>query len=175
MKEISGIFSDKKSLDKAVEKISGYGVLKDHISLLAREGEIKKKLLNDYSSVLELQDRQDIPRIRYISEKSLFALESNLLTAIFYIGAAAAIIIGISINKPVILDLVMAFVSGFFMMFFGMFISGILRKRHGDYIERKLDKGGLLFWIKVDDRANIKSIYRTLRKNSAKNVKVRSL
>lgn len=175
MKEISGVFADKKSLDKAVEKIIEFGVKKENISLLAREKKIKKALSDDYSRVLELRNKKDIPRIRYISEKSLFKLEENFLTVIFFIGVIAAVTIGISMHKPVLFDVILAFIAGYCMMILGILISGIVRKKHGDYLERKLDKGGLLFWIDVEDEDNVRSICKSLRQNSASYVRTRRI
>jgi hypothetical protein len=175
MKEISGVFADKKSLDRAIEKIVEFGVKKENISLLAREEKIKKSLSGDYSHVLELRNKKDIPRIRYISEKSLFKMEENFLGIVSIVGVIAAIIIGILFHKPVLFDVILAFISGYFMMMIGILISGIIRKRHCDYLEKKLDKGGLLFWIDVEDEDEVRSICKSLRQNSASYVRTRRI
>lgn len=173
MKEITGIFSNKSSLDEAFEKLKLYGVSKDDISLLATEKQIKRSLgTTDYASVLDLRDRSDLPRISYISEKSLFSIESIFITFFSYVGIAIAVTFAIFKHKSVGFDVAIGFTVGLFMNFIALVISGIIRKRHGDYIERKLDKGGLLFWVKVRNRSNVRTIYRCLKESSAQNLRV---
>lgn len=172
MKEITGVFNDKASLDEAVERLKLFGVTKDDISLLATEKQIKRNLGADYQSVLELRDRSDLPRISYISEKSLFSMESIFITFVSYVGIAIAVAFAIYKHKSVGFDVAIAFTVGLFMNFIAIIISGIIRKRYGDYVERKLDKGGLLFWIKIREADNLRNIYKCLKENSAQNIRV---
>lgn len=175
MKEIAGIFNDKIALDKAVEQLSKFGINKHDISLLAKEAHIKKKLGNDYSSVLELRDNLNVPRINFISEKSIYSREDIFITSLFYVGLVTAIIITVILHQSISVDLAIAFFAGTTLQIIAMLISGVFRKQHGDYIERKLNKGGLLFWILVDDKISNKEICKILEDCKASNIRIRNI
>lgn len=175
MREITGVFNSKRELDKAMENLSSVGVKKENISLLAREKEIQLSLGKDYSSVLELRDEINIPRIGFLSEKSIYSREAIFVATLFYLGVTAAVVTTVIMHQSVGVDIAVAFFAGTVLQVFAMFTLGIFRKRHGDYLERKLKKGGLLFWIEVDDKVNAKKISTILKQSSAHDVRVRKI
>ncbi len=173
MKEITGIFENKENLDQAFEELGKIGIKKEDIDLAAREKNIRSKLGEDYSSIHDLNAKSDVPRMKYVSEKLFYTRENIFMVTVMYFGVFAAILIAILKHQSVGFDIVVAFSAGMFFQFFGIFISGIFRKRHGDYIERKLNKGGFLFWIKVKGDRNLQNkACKTLRKFSAKKVRI---
>ena len=173
MKEITGIFKNKEDLDLAFEELNKIGIKKENINLLAREKEIRIKLGKDYSSVYDLNDKVKVPRMRYVSEKSFYSRENIFITVSFYIGIIIALITTISMHESIGIDIAVAFFAGMLLQTIGILIAGIFRKRHGDYIEKKLDKGGFIFWIQIKDDKNIKNkAFKILRKYSAKAVHV---
>jgi len=172
MKEITGIFDKKNDLDSACEELSKIGIKKSDISLLAREKDVHAKLGKDYKSVYELKAGDDIPRIEYISEKTFFNRENIFITILFYLGLITALGISVIKQDSISLDIAIAFFAGMFLQLIAIFISSIFRKRHSDYIERKLNKGGFLFWIKLSGKKNLRSkIYKILKKYSAHKVR----
>jgi len=173
MKEITGIFENEKDLDRAFEELVKLGIKKEDIDLAAREKDIKSELGKDYSSIYDLNNKSDVPRMKYVSEKLFYSRENIFITAALYVGMLGAILIAITKHQSIGFDIMIAFSAGIIFQFFGIFISGFFRKRHGDYIERKLDKGGFLFWIKIkNDRSLQNKVCKTLRKFSAKKVRI---
>lgn len=173
MKEITGVFVNKDNLDRASNALEKLGIKKQNISLAAREKDIKNSLGKDYSCVTNLSDNSQIPRIRFISESSYLSRENIFITAMLYIGAVIALLVSILMHKSVGFDLIIAFSAGMVFQFLGILVSGFFRKRHVEYIERKLSKGGFLFWIKVNDDTDlIKEACQILKKHSAKKIRV---
>ena len=173
MKEISGIFKSKKDLDLAFEELEKIGIKKEDINLLAREKDVQASLGKNYSSVHDLDDKSNIPRIKYLSEKSFYNRENFSISILYYLGIIGAVTITAIMHKSIGFDIAIAFFAGTVFQIVGISISGVIRKRHGDYIERKLKKGGFLFWIKVKNEKNLQlKIRRILKKHLAQKIHV---
>jgi hypothetical protein len=172
MKEITGIFQNKQNLDQAFEKLKELEITKDDINLLARENKIRASLGEDYKSVRDLNSKT-MPRINYVSEKLFHARENIFITILFYIGVISAVSVTFYMQESIGVDIAVAFFAGISLQLVGILVSGLFRKRHGDYIERKLNKGGLVFWIKIENNKNKQNeICKILKKFKAKKVRV---
>jgi hypothetical protein len=76
-------------------------------------------------------------------------------------------------HQSIGIDIAIAFFAGMLLQTIAMLVSGVFRKRHADYIERKLRKGGFIFWIKLDnDKDQQNKISRILKRFSAKKIRV---
>ena len=130
---------------------------------------------NDYASIHELEDKAGVPRINFISEKSFYSRENLFITSLFYLGIVTAVVIKASKHQSVAASIAVAFFAGIVLQLIGISISGIFRKKHGDYIDRKLNKGGLLFWIKVKDKKTVNKARVILKKYLAHDMHSKTL
>lgn len=173
MKEITGIFAKKKDLDKAFEELKDCGIKQEDVTLLAREKDVINSLGKDYDSVYDLKRGLNVPRMKYMSEKVFYSREVIFITILYYFGIIGAVVTTVAMHESIGVDIAIAFFAGTLMQFVAIVISGFFRKRRAEYVERKLKKGGFLFWIRVDDNKEKKNkVIEVLRKYSAKKIRL---
>jgi hypothetical protein len=136
---------------------------------------IHKKLHDHYRKVAELEDDPRVPRTAYVSLESIGDAEGGLIGGLMYIGAVAAggaVVASGGTLAGAFLAAAMAGATG------GLFGSGLARfigYHHADYLQRQVEKGGLLLWVRTRDLEHEQRAKRILERHSGEDVHVHEL
>jgi hypothetical protein len=169
-REVVGVFSDADALETAADELLASGFARARISLLAGESAIVEKLGHKYEKVEELEDNLEIPRSVYRSKESFDAGKSALLGSLASIGAVAAA--GVIFASGGALAVTLG--SGLIGAEVGGFIGGVLGEfvdeHHAKYLQRQLDHGGLLLWVRTTDDSEENTAKQILSRHSGRDV-----
>lgn len=170
--EAVGVFHDVSSLDAAVEELRASGFAKDHISLLASEDAVERKLGHRYERVEELEDDPDAPRRVYRTRESLGESEGLLVGSLTYLPAALAAGTVVASAGVVAAAITGAALGGALL---GTVLGHWMDTRHAQWLQEQLDRGGLLLWARAPDAESQQKALAILRKHSAHDVHLHKL
>ncbi|MFO1036949.1 MAG: hypothetical protein U1E45_08900 [Geminicoccaceae bacterium] len=157
VREAVAVFDDVTSLEAAVKELRTAGFVEGSISLLAGHSAVEKKLGRMYKRVEDLEDDPKAPRTAYVSLEKIGAREDRVVSSLTVLptilaagtvvasaGAVAAAIVGTAVGGALI----------------GTVLAHFMDKRHADWLQEQLDRGGILLWVRTptedDERAAIK-------------------
>jgi hypothetical protein len=175
IREAVGVFHAPTSLQDAIDELLSSGFDRAELSLLAGEHAVEEKLHHSYRKVAELEDDLRVPRTAYVSVESIGDAEGGLIGGLMYIGAVAAggaVVASGGTLAGAFLAAAMAGGAG------GLFGSGLARfidYHHAGYLQRQLEKGGLLLWVRTRDREHEQRAKRILERQSGEDVHVHEL
>lgn len=170
--EAVGVFDDVSSLDAAVEELQGSGFPKDHISLLASEDTVERKLGHRYERIEELEDDPNAPRQVYRTRESLGESEGLLVGSLTYLPAVLAAGTVVASAGVVAAAITGAALGGALL---GTVLSHWMDKRHADWLQEQLDRGGLLLWVRTPDPESQQQALSILQQHSAHDVHLHKL
>ena len=172
VREAVAVFDDVSSLEAAVEDLRVAGFAQDAISLLGGQDAVERKLGRTYERVEELEDDPRALRTAFVSEKNLGERENRLLgsltvlptviaagTVVATAGAVAAAIVGTAIAGALV----------------GTVFTHWMDKRHADWLQEQLDRGGLLLWVRTPDPESQQQALSILQQHSAHDVHLHKL
>ena len=172
VREAVAVFDDVSSLEAAVEDLRAAGFAEEAISLLAGQEAVERKLGRTYQRVEELEDDPRAPRTAFVSEKNLGERENRLLgsltvlptviaagTVVATAGAVAAAIVGTAIAGALV----------------GTVFTHWMDKRHADWLQEQLDRGGVLLWVRTPGEAEERKALDILTRYSAHDVHIHEI
>ncbi len=144
VREAVAVLEDVGELETVVEELRAAGFAEDEISLLAAHETVERKLGHVYRRVEELEDDSAAPRTAFVSLKELGEREdrvASLLTILPTLIAAGTVVA--SAGAAVVVG---AAVAGATL---GTALSHFMNKRHAEWLQEQLDRGGLLLWVRT--------------------------
>jgi outer membrane lipoprotein SlyB len=167
VREAVAVFDDVSALEKAVDGLRDAGFAKSDISLLAGHETVEAKLGHMYDRVEELEDEPTAPRTAFVSSKSIGQREDMVVGSLTYLptllaagtvvasaGAVAAAITGNAVAGAAI----------------GTALTHWLDRRHADWLQEQLDRGGILLWVRTSDSVAEEAALSILKRHSAHDV-----
>ena len=174
VREAVGVFHDERSLERAIDDLLAAGFDRAEISLVASHEAVERELGHRYERVAELEDDPHVPRLAYVDIDSRTEGGASLIGGLAYIGAIAATGLVVASGGTLALAVGAAALAGGGGGAIGAFLARIVAGRHGRELERQLDEGGLLLWVKVD-LPREEAALEVLRRHSAGDVHVHEL
>lgn len=168
-REAVAVLDDLVSLEKTVEDLRAAGFAEEDISLLAGHATVESKLGRMYERVEEMEDDPAAPRTAFVSSKDFSRREGMVIASLTYLptliaagtvvasaGAVAAAIAGVAVAGASIATLLTRWMD----------------KRHADWLEEQLDRGGILVWVRTPDTAAERKALEVLGRYSAHDIHV---
>jgi outer membrane lipoprotein SlyB len=174
IREAVGVFHDSDSFQEAIDELLDSGFDRAELSLLASEHAIEAKLGHRYRKVAELEDDPRVPRTAYISLESIGDAEGGLIGGLMYIGAVVAGGAAVASGGTLAGAFLAAAMAGGAGGLFGSALAKLIDYHHADYLERQLDKGGLLLWVRTRDLEHEQRAKRILEHHSGEDVHVQA-
>jgi outer membrane lipoprotein SlyB len=174
-REAVGVFHEPDSLQEAIDELLSSGFDRAEISLLASEHAIETKLSHRYRKVAELEDDPRVPRTAYVSLESIGDAEGGLIGGLMYLGAVAAGGAAVASGGTLAGAFLAAAMAGGAGGLFGSALARLIDFHHADYLQRQLDKGGLLLWVHARDTEHEQRAKRILERHSGEDVHVHEL
>lgn len=172
VREAVAVFDDVGSMEAAVEDLRAAGFGDDAVSMLAGHDTVAAKLGHRYERVEELEDEPLAPRTAYVSAKEIGARESWVVSSLTYLptliaagtvvasaGAVAAAIAGTAVAGATI----------------GTALAHWMDRRHAEWLQEQLDRGGILLWVRTPDEASERQALEVLTRYSAHDVHVHEI
>jgi hypothetical protein len=172
VREAVAVFEDAAALEYAVEDLRAAGFADADISLLAGHETVQRKLGRYYRRVEELEDEPEAPRRAFVSLKSLGERESWVISSLTYLptliaagtvvasaGAVAAAIAGTAVGGALI----------------GTALAHWMDRRHADWLQDQLERGGLLLWVRTPDMAAERKGLEVLTRHSGHDVHIHEI
>jgi hypothetical protein len=168
-REAVAVLDDVVSLEKTVADLRAAGFTEADISLLAGHATVESKLGHMYKRVEELEDDPDAPRTAFVSSKDFSRREGMVIASLTYVptliaagtvvasaGAVAAALAGVAVAGASI----------------GTLLTHWMDRRHAEWLQEQLDRGGILLWVRTPDTAAERRALEVLTRYSAHDVHI---
>lgn len=172
VREAVAMFDSAQSLQSAIDELESSGFNRAELSLLASEDAIREKLGHVYRKNTDLEDNPDAPRVAYVSTETTGDAEGALIGGPLYIAAATAAGIMIASGGPIAATIVAIMVAGGGGAAIGSFLATMMDKHHADFLQKQLDHGGLVLWVRTRDSDHEKRALQILSKHAAHDVHI---
>lgn len=172
VREAVAVVADVATLDRAVADLLDAGFVSAEISLLAGHGTVERKLGRMYQRVEELEDEPLAPRTAFVSTSTLGRREEMVVgsmttlptliaagTVVASAGAVAAAIIGTAVAGALI----------------GTVFARWMDKRHAQWLEEQLERGGILLWVRTRDEAYERRALDILSRHAAHDIHIHEI
>jgi hypothetical protein len=175
VREAVGVFHLWDDLQAAVDTLTERGFDRSELSLLAGEKTVNQKLRHIYQKTSELEDDSEAPRIAFVGRDSLTEGRAAAIGTLGYVGAMAAvggIVASGGTLAAVILGAVAAGGAGSMI---GTLLARALGRERASNVQKQLEKGGLLLWVRTRDAAHEQLAVDILTANKASDVHLHDL
>lgn len=175
IREAVGVFHNSASLQEAIDELLSSGFDRAELSLLAGEHAVEEKLGHRYRKVGELEDDPRVPRTAYVSLESIGDAEGGLIGGLMYVGAVIAGGAAVASGGTLAGAFLAAAMAGSAGGLLGSALAKLIDYHHADYLQRQLDKGGLVLWVHVRDPEHEQRAKGILERHSGEDVHVHDL
>jgi hypothetical protein len=152
-REAVGVFHDVATLERAIDELESSGFDRSALSLLAGEDTIAEKLGHRFERVEYYEDDEAVPRAAYISREAVGDAEGGLVGGLVYVGAVAGGLGGV----------------------IGSALAGLVGEHHARSLQKQLDRGGILLWVRTPDAEHEARATAILGRHAATDVHVHDL
>ncbi len=172
VREAVAVMEDVAALELAVEALEAAGFAAGDISLLAGQDTVESKLGRMYRRVEEAEDDPAAPRTAFVSTRTIARREDVVVgsmttlptlvaagTVVASAGAVAAAITGTAIAGAML----------------GTVLARWMDKRHADWLEEQLERGGVLLWVRTRDEMAERKALEILRQHAAHDIHVHEI
>jgi hypothetical protein len=153
IREAVGVFHSAADIESAIEELEENGFDRAEISLLASDEAVRQKLGH-----------------RFYGDA-----EGALLGGLMYVGALAAAGAVVASGGSFGAILAATAVGGGSGGLIGGILAGLVGKHHSDHLQRQLERGGLLLWVRTRDQAHEQRAVDILKRNKALDVHLHTI
>jgi hypothetical protein len=175
VREAVGVFHDRTSLKNAVEDLMSAGFDRAELSLLASAAAVEEKLPGVYRKIEELEDDPSVPRAAYAGDHSLAEGRTGMIGGLAYIGAMVGAAATVASGGALAAAIAAAAVGGGGAGLIGGLAARYLGRDRAQALQRQLDQGGLLLWVRVRDPGRERRALDILTETGANDVHVHDL
>ena len=168
--EAVAVFHDARTLQSAADALMVAGFDRANLSLLASQDTVEKKLGHVYDSVTELEDDPQVPTQAYAGEDSRTEGMALIASGLFYVGAVTAAGAVVASGGTVAAAIAGALALGGTGGVLGVALARLLGSHHAEALQRHLDRGGLLLWVRTVDTAHESRALEILKANGGEDV-----
>lgn len=172
VREAVAVIEDVSSLESAVDDLLAAGFARADVSLLAGHDTVSRKLGHMYRRVEELEDDPRAPRTAFVSTKSLGRREDIVISSLTYLPTLLAAGVVVASAGAVAAALAGTAVTGALI---GTALAHWMDRRHADWLQEQLDRGGLLLWVRTPDEAAERRALEVLTRYSAHDVHIHEI
>jgi hypothetical protein len=175
VREAVGIFRHPEDFQAAVDELQSSGFHRAELSLLASEEAVEEKLGHRYRRTAALADDPAVPRAAYVSIESIGGAEGGLIGGLMYVGAVAAAGAVVVSGGTLAAGIAAAALAGGGGGLIGSILAKWVGDQHAEYLQKQVDRGGLLLWVRTRDAGYERRAVEILKKHSGESVHVHSL
>lgn len=174
-REAVGVFHDVTTLEGAIDELESSGFDRSALSLLAGEDTVAEKLGHRFERVERYEGDEAVPRAAYVSREAVGDAEGGLVGGLVYVGAVAAAGAVVATGGMLAAVITAAAVAGGLGGVIGSALAGLVGEHHARSLQKQLDRGGILLWVRTPDAAHEARATTILRRHAATDVHVHDL
>jgi len=174
-REASAVFDTSAALQAGVDALLEASFTRDDLSVLGSEEAIRAKFGGKVPDASELAESADTPRGTFVSSDSRSEGLAAAAGIPVYIGGAGAAAVAALEGATIIVTAGAAIGVGLAAGALGLYVANRMEKRHSDQIDKHLKHGGLVLWVRTDDKAREVKALKVLRKNGARDIRVHTV
>jgi len=174
-REASAVFTSAKELQSAVDALLENGFTRPDLSILGSEKALKAKFGDHIPDAAQLADDPGTPRATYVSSDARTEGLAALAGIPVYIGGAGAAAVAGLGGAAVIATAGAALGVGLAAGALGLYAAKRMEKRHADQIDKHLEQGGLVLWVRTDDKEREVKALEILRNKDASDLRMHTV
>lgn len=174
-REAAAVFDSAGALQGAVDALLDAGFTRADLSVLASEEAIRAKFGGRLPDIGELEQSPDTPRATFVSSDARSEGIAALAGIPVYVGGAGAAAIAALEGATIIATAGAALGVGIAAGAVGLYAAHCMEKRHAEQIDKHLKEGGLILWVRADDKAREVAALDVLRKAGARDLRVHTV
>lgn len=147
--EAAAIFSKEESMQAAIDDLLASGFDHGDLSLMASEDTVEQHLGKRYKKVTELEDKREAPHVAYVSPETRGDAQGAVIGTLMYVGAGVLMGPVAAAGGGLAALAASAVLGGGAGAAVGSVLALFIEKKHADYIEEQLLRGGLVLWVRL--------------------------
>jgi hypothetical protein len=172
IREAVGVFANENDLQAAIDELLSSGFHRAELSLLASEEAVNAKLGSGFPNIRVAEDDPVVPRTAYVSPEAIGDAQGGIVSGLVYAGATAAAGTVLISGGAIVAALVAATLAGGAGGIVGGLLAKWLGDYHTDYLQRQIDHGGLLLWVRTRDAKAEERATDILKRHSSRDAHV---
>lgn len=174
IREAVAVFDTESALHEAVGDLLTHGFNRSEISLLASDKAIKRKGGHRYNQVQKIEDDSSVPRTAY-APGWVGDAEGAVIGSLMYVGAFIGLMPVVISGGALAAAVVAATVGGGSGAAIGTLLASVIGNKHSEYIQRQLERGGLLLWVRTWNPGDESRAVKILKSHSGHDVHVHGI
>lgn len=175
IREAVGVFKTAEDMERAILELQESGFNRAEISLLASQDAVREKLGHRFYDANSLEDDPNVPRTAFVSTGSIGDAEGALIGGLMYVGAVTAAGFAVASGGAFGALLVATFVGGASGGMIGGILAALVGEAHAAVLQKQIDRGGLLVWVRTPTKADEKRAAGILKSNKADDVHLHTI
>jgi hypothetical protein len=175
IREAVAVFHDAETFHAAIDDLLASGFARSDLSLLAGEHAVADKLGHMYRKASEIEDDSRVPRLAYVASETFGHAKGAFTGGLSFVGAMVAAGALVASGGTVAGAIIAAVLAGSAGGLVGSVFGDIVEDRHAEHLQRQLDRGGLLLWVRTTTPAMEKRARAILVRHSAHDVHVHDI
>jgi hypothetical protein len=164
VREVVAVFHEAERFESAIDELLSSGFDRAGISLLASEQAVENKLGHRFAKTSDLMDEDDVPRSAFVSSAAIGDAEGALIGGLAYVGATVAAGAVVVAGGALTATIAAALIAGGSGGLLGSVLANWVGQHHADYLDKQIDRGGLLLWVRAWSAAEEKRAAAIMRK-----------
>lgn len=173
IREAAGIFNNEVTLQETIDELTISGFERAEISVIGNESAMERAFKVKYKDPKELVDNPDTPRGVNVALEDEGAAEGAIISTSTLAGVVAALISTGSITTQSVTPV--AIIGGVVGTAIGGALAQLIGDSHAAQVQKQVEAGGLILWIRTDNTAKEKTACKILKKHGAADVHVHEI
>lgn len=174
IREAVAAFTNVDALEHAVQDLLTNGFNQGDLSLLARD-EVMRREFEGRLDIPAIADDPEAHRTFYPSPEGRIEARGALAGILGYVGAVTAAGLTFATGGAAAVAIAAGLIAGGGGAAFGAGLGKVLDQRIAGNLERQLDEGGILLWVRVVDDATELVATRLLAKHGGRHIHIHAI
>lgn len=173
IREAVGIFESETALQEAIDELTISGFERAEMSIIGNEASMQKVFHVKYKDPKQLVDNQKTPRGVNFMPEDEGAAEGAIISVSTLAGVVAALIATGSLTAQSATPA--AIIGGVAGTAIGGALANLIGDSHAQQVQKQLEAGGLVLWVRTTHEEKEKIAYDILKKHGASNVHLHTI
>ncbi|WP_372610648.1 hypothetical protein [Aquicoccus sp.] len=170
--EAVGVFDSFEALQAAFYDLRLVGFPLQDISLLGGQEAMKEKFGDAFWHSEELADDPSAPRAAFVSEEAIGELEGGIIGGFLFLGSYVAMAAMLTPASTLAASIAAIAIGGAPATAIGTLLARRVGKHHRDYYQSQIEHGGILLWVRVENKEKEDLAVKILEGHSGRDVHV---
>ncbi len=170
VREVVAVFHRANELEAAIDQLASSGIARQDISVMGSHDTIAQKLGHHFKQVKTIEDNAAVPSAHFARKEEVAEAEAAAIGLPLYIGGAGGALAVAASGGALALAAAAAAAGGLAGAGIGAIFAKALGEHHAKTIQSKLEAGGLLLWVRINNEEQERSVSDLLSKAGGKDV-----